>query len=194
MSLEDVQSVVLVGVGGQGILLASEVLAQAAVLSGHRVKTNEVHGMAQRGGSVVAQIRWGQKVYSPLVASGTARVLGSLEQIEALRYAHYLAPNGLAVVSAQAIMPMTVSTGEAIYPKDVPGLLKRSFSRLIYLDAAQAALDLGEIRAANMVVLGAVSTGLDIAIEDWRDAIVASVKERFVEINLRAFEAGRSFS
>ena len=98
-------SVVLVGVGGQGILLASEIVARAAMIAGYAVKTNEVHGMAQRGGSVIAQIRYGREVFSPLVAEGTARVLGALERIEGIRFAHYLAPDGLAVVSSQAIIP-----------------------------------------------------------------------------------------
>jgi indolepyruvate ferredoxin oxidoreductase, beta subunit len=102
----ETKSIVLVGVGGQGILLASEILAQAAMLEGYEVKTNEVHGMAQRGGSVVAQVRYGPVVYSPLVAKGSAQVLGALEQIEALRFAEFLRPDGLAVVNAQAIAPL----------------------------------------------------------------------------------------
>ncbi|MBQ7813077.1 MAG: 2-oxoacid:acceptor oxidoreductase family protein, partial [Thermoguttaceae bacterium] len=109
-------SVVLVGVGGQGILLASAIVAQAALDSGYDVKTNEIHGMAQRGGSVVAQIRYGEKIYSPLIPKGTATVLASLERVESLRYVDYLAPNGLAVVSDQIIVPTTVSSGAASYP------------------------------------------------------------------------------
>src|SRR5512133_810744 len=103
--------VVLVGVGGQGILLASEIVARAAMAAGLDVKTNEVHGMAQRGGSVIAQIRFGREVHSPLVAAGTAQVFGSLERIEALRHAEFMAPDGLAVVSSQMVIPITVSSG-----------------------------------------------------------------------------------
>ncbi len=135
----ETKSIVMVGVGGQGILLASEILAQAAMLEGYEVKTNEVHGMAQRGGSVVAQIRYGPEVYSPLVARGSAQILGALEKIEALRYADYLAPDGLAVVNAQAIVPVTVSSGAARYPADVESLLKAAFPRLAYIRAAKAA-------------------------------------------------------
>lgn len=186
------QSVVLVGVGGQGILLASEIVAKAAMQAGYQVKTNEVHGMAQRGGSVVAQIRYGPEVYSPLVSEGTARVLGALEQIEALRYADYLTPDGVAVVNAQSIIPVTVSTGAAKYPKDVLGLLKKRFPRLIYLDAADVAVKLGNMRAANIVLLGALSKGLDLPLEAWKEAIVSSVKEKHRDLNLKAFEAGRN--
>jgi indolepyruvate ferredoxin oxidoreductase beta subunit len=189
---EKIRSVVLAGVGGQGILLASEVLAKAAMIAGYDVKTNEVHGMAQRGGSVIAQVRYGPEVYSPLVARKTALVLGALEQIEALRFADFLAPDGLAVVNAQAIVPVTVSMGAAKYPQDVESRLWAAFPKLIYLKAADMARDLGNIQAANIVLLGAVSQGLDLPAEAWEEAIKASVKEKFRELNLRAFEAGRS--
>ncbi|HNX40351.1 MAG TPA: indolepyruvate oxidoreductase subunit beta [Methanothrix sp.] len=185
-------SIVLAGVGGQGILLASEVLAQAAMQAGYDVKTNEVHGMAQRGGSVVAQVRYGTEVHSPLVARGTASVLGALEQIEALRFADYLEPGGLAVVSAQSIVPVTVSSGAAKYPVDVESLLKQAFSRLAYIRAAEAAASLGSIQAANIVLLGAMSRGLDLPEEAWKQAIIMSVKEKFLDLNLKAFDLGRS--
>jgi indolepyruvate ferredoxin oxidoreductase beta subunit len=189
---EKIRSVVLAGVGGQGILLASEVLARAAMIAGYDVKTNEVHGMAQRGGSVIAQVRYGPEVYSPLVARKSAMVLGALEQIEALRFADLLAPDGLAVVNAQAIVPVTVSMGAAGYPQDVESRLWKAFSKLIYLKAAEMAKDLGNIQAANIVLLGAVSQGLDLPDEAWQEAIAVSVKEKFRELNLKAFEAGRS--
>ena len=122
--MSEVVNIVLAGVGGQGILLASEIVARAAMVAGFDVKTNEVHGMAQRGGSVVAQIRYGKEVNSPLVASGSAQVLGSLERIEALRYADYLAPGGLAVVSNQMVVPVSVSSGSASYPGDAEARLR----------------------------------------------------------------------
>ena len=130
--MSETTSIVLVGVGGQGILLAAQIIARAALISGSDVKTNEVHGMAQRGGSVVAQVRYGQHVYSPLVPEGTAQVLASLERIEALRFAGYLAPGGggLAVVSSQAIIPVTVSSGQAEYPEDAEDQLKAAFAGL----------------------------------------------------------------
>jgi len=184
--------VVLVGVGGQGILLASETVARAAMAAGFDVKTNEVHGMAQRGGSVLAQIRYGKKVYSPLVPQGSAQVLASLERIEALRYADLLAPRGLAVVSSQAIVPVTVSSGKAVYPGDAEARLRRAFPRLLYVDVTAKATELGDIRVANIVVVGALSTALDIPENCWKEAIEASVKPKFLELNLKAFAAGRA--
>jgi indolepyruvate ferredoxin oxidoreductase beta subunit len=187
-------SIVIVGVGGQGILLASEILAQAAMLEGWDVKTNEVHGMAQRGGSVMAHVRYGKEVHSPLVAKNKADILGSLEKIEALRYADYLRPGGLAAVSTQAVMPVTVSSGGAQYPENAEELLRGAFPRLLYIDAAKIASDLGDIRAANIVLLGAISQGLDLAEQSWEKAIILCVKEKFLEINRKAFAAGRCYS
>ena len=190
---EQTRSIVIVGVGGQGILLASEILAQAAMLEGYDVKTNEVHGMAQRGGSVMAQIRYGKEVHSPLVARNEADILGALEKIEALRYADYLRPGGLAAVSTQAVMPVTVSSGGARYPEDAEELLRQAFPRLLYIDAAKIAGDLGDSRAANIVLLGAISQGLDLAEQSWEKAIALCVKEKFLEINRKAFAAGRCY-
>ena len=185
-------SVVLCGVGGQGILLASEIVAQAARIAGYDVKTNEVHGMAQRGGSVVAQIRYGKQVHSPLVQEGTAAVIGALENIEALRYAQYLAPDGLVVVNSQVMVPVTVSMGVAAYPADAEARLKAKFPNLVYFDAGSIASELGNIRCANVVTLGAVSNALDLPEDAWKKAIETSVKPQFVELNLKAFEAGRN--
>ena len=185
-------SIVLTGVGGQGILLASEIIAKAAGFAGFDVKTNEVHGMAQRGGSVIGQIRYGEQVFSPLVSRGEATVLMSLERIEALRYANYLAPDGLAVVNAQVIVPVTASSGGAIYPENAEELLRRTFQNLIYMDANQIATELGNPKCANVVLLGALSTALtNIADEIWLDAIRQCVKPKFVDLNLQAFAAGK---
>lgn len=184
-------SIVLAGVGGQGILLASEILARAAMIAGFDVKTNEVHGMAQRGGSVIAQVRYGGKVNSPLVAIQSAKVLGSFEKIEALRLAHYLAPDGLAAVSSQSIIPVTVSSGAAVYPADAEERLRKVFPRLVFFDAAETAKLAGSVRAANVVLLGAMSKGLDLPLESWHKAIECSIKPKFVEMNLTAFTKGR---
>jgi indolepyruvate ferredoxin oxidoreductase beta subunit len=191
MSSNETTSVVLVGVGGQGILLGSEIAARAAMNAGFQVKTNEVHGMAQRGGSVIAQIRYGKEVHSPLVAEGTAKVLGSFEQVEAIRYAQYLAPDGLAVVSSQSIIPVTVSTGIGKYPTDVEDRLKAVFPKLVYLNATKLAHQLGNVRTANVVILGAMSNGLDLPEEAWTQAVASSVKEQFRDLNIKAFLAGR---
>lgn len=192
MITEATTSVVLAGVGGQGILLASEVVARAAMHAGFDVKTNEVHGMAQRGGSVIAQVRYGRKVHSPLVCEGTAAVLGAMEQIEALRFAHFLAPGGLAVVSSQAIIPVTVSSGQGSYPTDVRQRLAAVFGRLAYLEADKLAVSAGNVRAANLVILGALSNGLELPAEAWQAAIRGSVAPKHLDVNLRAFELGKT--
>jgi indolepyruvate ferredoxin oxidoreductase, beta subunit len=185
-----ITSVVLAGVGGQGILLASEIIAQAAMIAGHDVKTNEIHGMAQRGGSVVAQIRFGSKVFSPLVAEGTARVLASLERIEALRHYRYLAPDGLTVVSSQMIVPVTVSSGEAIYPTDIEERLRRTFPNFVYVDAVEIAASLGNAQAANTVLLGAMAQALDLPQDAWLESVRKCVKQKHLELNTQAFLAG----
>ncbi|MDR0336389.1 MAG: indolepyruvate oxidoreductase subunit beta [Planctomycetaceae bacterium] len=187
-------SVVLVGVGGQGILLASEIVAQAAVVTGFDVKTNEVHGMAQRGGSVIAQIRYGEKVFSPLVPKRTAKVLGSLERIECLRYSDYLAADGLAVVSNQKIIPVTASTGGAPYPEIDEQFLSQYFSKLVYLDAISVASAMGNTKAANTILLGAMSISLDLPETSWFEAIRRSVKKQFIDINIAAFQKGREIA
>lgn len=188
-------SVVLVGVGGQGILLASAIIAQAALTTGYDVKTYEVHGMAQRGGSVLAQVRYGEKVYSPLIPKHEASVLASLERTEALRYVDYLAPHGLAVVSDQVIVPVTVSSGAATYPEMDETALKTYFPRLVYVSAVERALELGNARAANVILLGALSTKLDNLADDaWQKAIQTCVKPKFVDLNLQAFYLGRELA
>ena len=148
--------------------------------------------MAQRGGSVVAQIRYGTKVHSPLIAPGTASVLVALERIEALRYHEYLSADGLAVVNSQRIVPVTVSMGAAVYPDDAKERLEKAFSRLIYLDAEDIAEKLGNIRAANTVLLGAMATELDMPVESWKEAIKKCCKPKFVDVNLAAFDAGQA--
>ncbi len=181
----------MVGVGGQGILLASEILAQAAMLCGYDVKTNEVHGMAQRGGSVMAQVRFGEEVFSPLVQEGKADALASLEAIEGLRAAHYLQPGALAVVNTQQIIPVTVSSGLGEYPADSAERCESVFPNLKMFNAVEIANNLGNDRVANIVIMGALSTGLELPVEKWQEAIRKSVKPKFVELNLEAFEKGR---
>ena len=189
--MSDVCSVLLAGVGGQGILLASNIIAGAALLAGHDVKTNEVHGMAQRGGSVVAEIRYGGKVRSPLIGMMGAHALAAFEQMEALRYAQYLTPGGLAVVSKLRIVPAMVSSGHGKYPEDIEDRLRKAFRNLHYLDTAAAAERSGSPRAGNLVVLGALSKGLDLPETLWEKAITKCVKPEFVSMNVLAFNLGR---
>ena len=188
----ETQSIVLVGVGGQGILLASAIIARTIMESGYDVKMNEIHGMAQRGGSVVARIRLGSEVASPLVPLGTAKVLVSLERIEAMRYIDFLAPDGLAIVSDQAIIPVTSSVGATPYPKIDEEALRSIFPRLIYVHAMAQAEKIGDVRAVNTVLLGALSTQFPFPVEHWEKSIQTTVKPKFVDVNLKAFDIGRN--
>jgi len=194
MNTTETISVVLAGVGGQGNLLASEIIAQTAVFAGYDVRTAEVHGMAQRGGSVIAQIRYGAKVTTPIIAKKTATVFGGLELLEALRYYDYLADDGLAVVSSQRMVPVTVSSGGAPYPDFGEAELKPYFPRLIYLDAVTEAEKLGNGKAANTVLLGAMSNQLNLPVEAWEKALEKSVKKDFLDVNMKAFHRGREFT
>ncbi len=181
----------LVGVGGQGTLLASEILCQVALLSGKDVKKSEVHGMAQRGGSVVSEVRIGPKVYSPLIPLGQTDFLVAFEKVEALRYAHLLMPNGVALVNDQEIRPVTVSSGQQKWPEDLDGALAKTFANLEVIPALETAKNLGNVRTANVVMIGALSKHTDIPVEIWRAAIEALVPRKALEVNLKAFEAGR---
>jgi indolepyruvate ferredoxin oxidoreductase, beta subunit len=187
-------NITLVGVGGQGTLLASEVLCQVALASGRDVKKSEVHGMAQRGGSVVSQVRIGEKVHSPLIALGETDILIAFEKLEALRHAHFLAPDGIAMVNDQEIRPVTVSSGQAQWPDDLDGMLRSTFPKLKLIGALSIARELGNVRAVNLVMIGALADHLDIEDSVWRESIAASVKPQFVELNLKAFEAGKTAS
>ena len=189
-------NITLVGVGGQGTLLASEILCLVALLAGRDVKKSEVHGMAQRGGSVVSQVRIGQKVHSPLIALGETDILIAFEKLEALRYAYYLRPSGIAMVNDQEIRPITVSSGQAQWPDDLDGTMQSAFSEgaLELIPALQIARELGNVRAVNLVMIGALTRHTDIDDAIWRESIEALVKPRFLELNLKAFEAGKSYS
>jgi len=191
--LGDILNISLVGVGGQGILLASEILCQVALLSGKDVKKSEVHGMAQRGGSVVSQVRIGEKVYSPLISEGQTDLLVSFEKLEALRYAHFVSAGGVALVNDQEIRPVTVSSGQAQWPEDIDERLRTAFPRLVLVPALQLARELGNIRVVNAVMIGALSNHLDVERSVWLEAITSLAPKKALEINLNAFEAGRSF-
>jgi len=184
-------NVFLAGVGGQGILLASEVLCEAFLLSGHDVKKSEVHGMAQRGGAVTTHLRFGKKVYSPLIEPGTADLLVAFEKMEALRFAHYLSPGGAALVNAQEILPPSVSTGKERYPSRIEERLREFTPNLFVVDALAMALSLHEVRAVNIVMVGAASHFLPLAEEAYVEALRAALPAKIVEVNVRAFRAGR---
>jgi indolepyruvate ferredoxin oxidoreductase beta subunit len=183
----------LAGVGGQGILLASSLVSDAARRSGMDIKNNEVHGMAQRGGSVVAQIRFGDEVHSPLIKKGSADFLLTLEIVEAIRYADYLQPDGLALVSTQRIIPITVSAGPFTYPDDPEGLIRKRFKHYILCPCLDIARDLGEPRAANVVMVGLLSRFLPFEEQIWEKVLEENIKPRYMDINRRAFQTGREF-
>ena len=187
-----ITSILLCGVGGQGILLAEKIIAAAAELDGNEVCANEIHGMAQRGGSVVAQIRYGENVFSPLMPEGSADAIFALEMAEAVRCAHFLKPGGFAAVSKHRVIPVTVTTGSAVYPPDIEDRLKRVFPRLKLADCMAWAAEAGDVRLANTMLVGVLSRELNITENSWLKAVEKSVKPAFVTNNIKAFEAGRN--
>ncbi len=189
--MKNIFNISLVGVGGQGTLLASEIICHAALLAGKDVKKSEVHGMAQRGGSVVSQVRVGDKIYSPLIGIGETDVLVSFEKVEALRFAHFLSPDGIAMVNDQEIRPVTVSSGQSVWPENLDGRLRETFPKLEMIPALDIARELGNVRVVNVVMIGALSNHLPVEDEIWRESIKALVKPKFVEFNLKAYDAGK---
>ncbi len=184
----------LAGVGGQGTILASNVLAETGLAAGFDVKKSEVHGMAQRGGSVNTHVRWDvEKVYSPLVSLGEADILLVFERAEALRYAEFLKPGGVAIVDGHTIEPITVTSGGAHYPteEELKAVYAELTDRLHLVPGTAAAKELGNARVANVVLLGAFSTFVDVPVETWQDVIEARVPPRYVELNRQAFLRGR---
>jgi indolepyruvate ferredoxin oxidoreductase beta subunit len=184
----------IAGVGGQGALLVSNVLADVGIRAGYDVKKSEVHGMAQRGGSVTTTVRWGDKVYSPLIGPGEADYLLSLEKLEALRYANMLRPGGTAIVGDLGIPPLSVSSGNDIYPDDeqVRQVLSQVTDDYHLIPSLRLAEELGNSRVNNVVLLGAFSTSLgDISPEVWLQSIEERVPKKFIELNKRAFQVGR---
>lgn len=185
-------NMMIVGVGGQGTLLASRVIGSAALSAGYDVKVSEVHGMSQRGGSVVTYVRFGEKVNSPLVDIGDADIILSFEELEAVRFLKYLKPHGMIIVNEQQIDPMPVITGAEKYPSGIIDSLKKSDINSISLDAATIAKECGDIRAVNIVLIG-VMAGLGIGGMDravWRDSVAGCVPQKMLELNLKAFDLG----
>ncbi len=179
------------GVGGQGILLASELTAYAQLEAGFDVKKSEVHGMAQRGGSVEAHLRYGERVYSPLIEPGTADILVAFEIMEAARYLPYLHKDSAVVVNTQKILPPAVAMGKVAYPDDILDELTNRGINVVALDAFAVAKEVGELRTANVAMVGAMSNFLAVNKQVFLDVIDTRVKEAFREVNKQAFEAGR---
>ncbi|MCL5291850.1 MAG: indolepyruvate oxidoreductase subunit beta [Actinobacteria bacterium] len=185
-----IENVLLVGVGGQGIILAADVLAWALVESGYDVKLSEIHGMSQRGGSVHTSVRFGEKVYSPLIERGEADHLVAFEQLEAVRWAPYARRSGRVIVADEKIKPLPVLLGVEKYPDDPVDLIAKSIGEVSFVPAVDLAEGAGNRRTANLVILGVLAGGLPVDKEVWRSVIERRVPTKSVEINLRAFELG----
>ena len=186
-------NIMIVGVGGQGTLLTSRILGKLAINAGYDVKLSEVHGMAQRGGSVVTFVRYGDKVNEPIVEEGQADVLIAFERLEALRYLHFLKKDGVVIVNDWRIDPITVVTGVAAYPEDVIETLKEK-RRAIVVEATAESKKLGAPKAFNIIVLGAAARHMGFEKEDWLRVIETTVPPKTIEVNKQAFEIGYALS
>jgi len=188
---QDITNVLLVGVGGQGILLASEILSEAAMLAGFDVKKSEIHGMSQRGGSVVSHVRYGSEVFSPIVPEGEGDILFGFELMETCRSLPLIKPGGTIVANDLQISPPSVLMGNETYPTDLALRIQDSFPDFKLLDGQKLAREAGNVKAANTVLLGAVSKRLAIAEEFWMKALEKMVPPKALEINKKAFKMGR---
>ena len=187
-----VTNVLIVGVGGQGTILASRILGEVMLSQNYDVKISEIHGMSQRGGSVVTQLRFGTEVASPIIEPGTVDVLLAFERLEALRYANWLKKSGALIVNDQRIDPMPVVTGSAQYPEEIVEKLSCFGIRVIAADAHALAKEAGNAKSVNVVLLGMLSAELAIPEAAWLDALKKTVAPRFIEANLKAFALGRA--
>lgn len=188
----EIISVMFSGVGGQGIILATTVLAGAAELEGFDVKVSEVHGMAQRGGSVIGSVRFGNKVHSPIIED--ADMIVSLEKLEAARYLDLLKPEGFLLINDYEIYPVSIYLEDREYPSDIVKKISEATARYKLIEASEIAADLGEIRATNMVLIGSLSMFLPLSSGSWMDSMKRSVPARALELNIKAFEKGREIA
>jgi indolepyruvate ferredoxin oxidoreductase beta subunit len=186
----ETKNILIVGVGGQGTLLSSRVLGRIAQDLGFDVKLSEVHGMAQRGGSVVTHVRYGDKVYSPVIDQGQADIIIAFEILEAMRYLGFLKKGGRMFVNCQEILPMPVITGAAKYPQDLRQTIRMAAPDTVFIDALALAQQAGSVKAVNTVLLGVLAKNTDIPKENYIDAIKNTIAPKFLELNLRAFELG----
>lgn len=188
----ETKNVMIVGVGGQGSLLASKLLGKLLLTKGYDIKVSEVHGMSQRGGSVVTYVRFGDKVYSPVIDKGQADFIVSFELLEAARWTEYLKKKGKIITNMQQINPMPVIIGAAEYPENLVEKMRDSGIDIDAIDALSLALEAGSPKAVNMVLMGKLSKYFDITEEEWLKAIEESVPEKFLEMNKKAFSLGRN--
>ena len=186
------KSIKLVGVGGQGTILAAKVLSYALIDAGYDVKMSEIHGMSQRGGSVSSEIRYGEKIYSPVIEKGHADVMVSFEKMEAERAVDYLSKDGLLIVNDLQINSMVTLNGKTPYPKGILEDLKSKVDTIV-IDASKKAIELGNAKVMNIIMLGALVKALKLQHLDFEKAIKENVKEKFIEINIKAFNIGLSY-
>jgi indolepyruvate ferredoxin oxidoreductase beta subunit len=183
----------MVGVGGQGTILASDILGDVALAAGYDVKKTDTLGMAQRGGSVISQVRMAEKVWSPLVEEGEVDIFLAFEKLEGVRWAHFLKPGGLAIINNHANPPLSVSLGVNRYPtdKEVQDILQKRTEKICFIDGTARAQKLGDIRTLNLLMLGCVSSRLSIDLAVWQDCISKRLPSKLLQMNLKAFEQGR---
>ena len=185
------QNIMIVGVGGQGSLLASKLLGRLLLTKGYDIKVSEVHGVSQRGGSVVTYVRFGEKVYSPVIDKGEADYIVSFELLEAARWTEYLRPEGRIVTNTQQVNPMPVIIGAAQYPEDLAAKMQAEGINVDAIDALKLAEEAGSSKAVNIVLMGHLSRNFDFTLDEWMDAIEKSVPAKFLELNKKAFLLGR---
>lgn len=185
-----VKSIMIVGVGGQGTLLASRVLGSTMLNRGFDVKVSEVHGMSQRGGSVVTYVRYGEKVASPVILEGEADIILAFEQLESARYVSCLKPGGTIIVNTQQMDPMPVVTGAMEYPQDLIETIRAKGLNVLALDALELAQEAGNKKAVNVVMIGAMAKYLELEKDIWLESVKATVPPKFVDLNVKAFELG----
>ena len=189
----DTKNIMIVGVGGQGTLLASKMLGYVLLQRGYDVKVSEVHGMSQRGGSVVTYVRYGKKVYSPVIDKGEADVIISFEKLEAARWLEFLKKDGTIITHTQEVEPMPVITGAAAYPENLIEKMQAAGAKVDAKDFLSIAQEAGSAKAVNIALMGRLSTYFpEISDEQWQDAIEKIVPPKFLDLNRKAFEAGRN--
>ena len=188
----ETKNVMIVGVGGQGSLLASKLLGKLLLTKGYDIKVSEVHGMSQRGGSVVTYVRFGDKVYSPIIDKGEADFIVSFEMLEAARYTEFLKPDGKIITNTQQINPMPVITGTQEYPEALSEKIKAAGIDLVAVDALSLAEEAGSAKAVNIVLMGILSKYFDFTEDEWNKAIESSVPPKFLELNKKAFALGKA--
>lgn len=189
--MKDVTNVLVVGVGGQGVILASDIMSEVFMEAGYDVKKSEVHGMAMRGGIVTSHFRFGKKVYSPIIKEGDADILFAFEQLEGLRWINHLKLSGKIVMNDHKINPPAVNLGEMNYPNDIPGIIRSRFKEFYLVKGTEIAANLGDQRAANVVLLGAISKLFDVDEEIWIKKILSYLPPKVHELNKKAFLLGR---